>query len=215
MKTTMFAVLLGGFFLSLSAAPLKAQSLADLARQERAKHGSQTKAVKVYTNDNIPKATTIETSGGASTAAPASTAETPATGTSTGSSAPGPSTPSGTAASGEEAAPGAAPEKKPEDKKKTKEYWQAQFQEAQANLDRAEEELSLANDELTLSQMNQARELDPQKKAQLDEVVTSKLSAADSKRTAEEKAKKALEDLKARFQASGAPEDWLPKEEKK
>ena len=36
------------------------QSLADLARQQRAKEASKPKATKVYTNDNIPHVTTMQ-----------------------------------------------------------------------------------------------------------------------------------------------------------
>ncbi|HET7840731.1 MAG TPA: hypothetical protein VFM21_03960, partial [Terriglobia bacterium] len=58
MKTTKWivAILLAGF-LGAAAGILSAQSLADIARKERAKKASEPKATKVYTNDNIPPAT--------------------------------------------------------------------------------------------------------------------------------------------------------------
>lgn len=215
MKTKILVIVLAGFFLSLSASVLSAQSLGELARQEKAKRQSQPKAQKVYTNDNLPKATAMESSGGMTTSAPSPAAETGATETGASEAPAEGAAGAASAAASTPPASGESQEAKPDDKKKTKEYWEAQFRQAYAAVDRAEEELSLANDELTLAQMNQARELDPQKKAQLDQEVSTKLDAADAKRAAAEKAKQALEDLKAQFKESGAPEDWMPKQEEK
>jgi hypothetical protein len=114
-----------------------------------------------------------------------------------------------------EAGTAPAPEEKAEDKAKTKEYWQSKFAAAQAAVSRADEELNLSQDELNLAQMNEARELDPDKQKELSRDVTAKQAAADSKREADDKAKQALDEVKKEFEESGAPKEWLPAEEKK
>jgi hypothetical protein len=192
---TLAACLAGSAVLSFG------QSLADLARKERAKEGSQPKAAKVYTNDNIPHSTTMQESPSPASAESAPKPAEEKTPETAGAATSAPSQP-------------AEAEKPAEDKMKTKAYWQGKFAEAQANLDKADEELKLAQDELSLEQMDQARELDPEKKAQLDGEVAAKQGAAQSSREAYDKAKQALEKLKQEFDESGAPKDWLPADEK-
>jgi hypothetical protein len=206
MKTKSLVIIVLGFGLGVvGARAAHAQSLADVARAERAKQAAQPKAVKVYTNDNIPHVTSMtaasESAPGGAPAEAGKPSEANAT------------PPASTAAS--EAGKAPAPEEKAEDKAKTKEYWQSKFAEAQAAVSKADEELSLSQDELNLAQMNEARELDPDKQKELSQDVTAKQAAADSKREADEKAKQALDELKKEFEESGAPKEWLPAEETK
>jgi hypothetical protein len=194
-KKLLVATALAGLVCA-AAGIVRAQSLAEIARKERAKQASQPKATKVYTNENIPHVTAMDTAASAasSEAAPSETAANPA--------------------AGEPASGGAAAEEKqPEDKKKTKEYWQGEFQKAHAALDLAQEESSLADDELSLTQANEVRELDPTKKSADSQDVAAKQTAADGKHAALDKAKQALEELKKQFDESGAPADWLPAED--
>jgi hypothetical protein len=202
MKTRSLVMLLVGCLLGAAATSF-AQSLGEYARKERAKEASQPKATKVYTNDNIPRTTTLAEPAPSAPQAPESASK--------------PETESATAAGSSEtseAKQAAESEQQPEDKVKTKEYWQDKFAKAKANLDHADEEFKLGQDELNLEQMNQARELDPQKRAQLDQQVINEQAAVETKREAYDKAKQALDEVKKEFAESGAPKDWLPADEK-
>jgi hypothetical protein len=59
-----------------------------------------------------------------------------------------------------------------------------------------------------LLQIQQARELSPDAKSDLDAQVKAKSAEVESKRAQTAKAQKALEDLEKDFKESGAPEDW-------
>ncbi len=197
MRTKMLALAVGGLIFWGYCPLLKAQSLGDVARKLRAEESRQPKATKVYTNDNLPKATTIsEDAASPSTEASEQKPAAPSEG----------ARPEESKASSTEAAASAPAS---EDKKKTKDYWQGQFKEARANLDRAQEELKLAEDELTLLQMQEARELDPNTKTQLGDKVSAKLMEVDNKRQIVDKAKQVLADLQKEFEDSGAPQDWM------
>ncbi len=205
MRKLIFAIALGCFLIS-SAGTMRAQSLADIARKERAKKGSPTKPEKVFTNDNLPRTTSLE---GQTSATPA----TPSEETSTGETAPAEAKPASSTAPSDEKS--TAEGKPAEDTIKTKEYWQSKFAESRAAVARADEELLLSQDELNLTQMNEARELDPNLRSQLSQEVTSKQSGVDVKQAADDKAKQALEELQKEFDESGAPKEWLPAEEAK
>lgn len=203
-RNFLVVIVLAGL-VSAAAGILRAQSLGEIARKERAKQASQPKASKVYTNDNIPRTTTMQEA--ASSASEATTSESAA-------KTPEPGAPNSGEATGEDGAK-KLKEAQPEDKKMTKEYWQGEFQKAKGDLDKAQEESNLADDELSLSQANEARELDPVKKPAFTQDVAAKQAAAVDKHSALDKAKQALEDLKKRFDESGAPADWLPAEDNK
>ena len=87
MRKLIFAAALG-CFMAASAGAIRAQSLADIARKERAKKGSPTKTEKVFTNDNMPRTISLE---GRSSASSASSSEE----TSTGEAAPAGEEPAG------------------------------------------------------------------------------------------------------------------------
>jgi hypothetical protein len=202
MKTRSLVILLVGCVLGAAATSF-AQSLGEYARKERAKEASQPKATKVYTNDNIPRTTTLAEPAPSAPQAPENASKPEAEGAKT----------TGTSETSE-AKQAAEPEQQPENKIRSKEYWQGRFAEAKANLNRADEEFKLSEDELNLEQMDQARELDPQKKAQLDQEVNNKQASVQSRREAYDKAKQALDEVKKEFAESGAPKDWLPADEK-
>jgi hypothetical protein len=204
MKTKSVALIMTSCLLAVSAGICSAQSLGEYARKQRAKEASEPKPAKVYTNDDIPRGAQITQPAPASAEA------------SSNQSAAKPEAENAKSASKSETAEAKASESAagPEGKIKTKEYWQNKFSEAKANLNRADEELKLSEDELNLEQMNEARELDPDKKAQLEQVVKSKQDAVDARRAAYDDAKQALEDLKKEFASSGAPPEWLPEDVK-
>ena len=202
-RTCEFSLWIALTSLPLLAAPQ--QSLGDLARQlhqQELKAGL--KATKVYTNDNLPSRKPEEgreaASGASSTpaATPSEQAQTERE--------------SGEAATETSKAPetGQAADKsgKPEDKNRTKEYWQARFKSARAQLADAEERQQLAEDELNLLQIQEVRELNPDLKTELAGKIKTKEDEVAESRAATEEAQKTLDDLQKEFQASGAPEEW-------
>ena len=195
MRSKGVTTLLLSCFLAAGTVTAWAQSLADVARRERAKNQSAPKATKVYTNDNIPHVTTIEASESQTSAESK------------------PVTPSSTV--GEQSEAASSEPEKPADKQMTKEYWESEFARERANLARAQEESTLAQDEFNLALANETRELDPQRKEELGQIVATKQADAGAKRAAEEKAQQALDDLKKKFEESGAPKEWMPPEENK
>jgi len=164
------------------AAPQSLGEIARKLRQERKEHPE--KAVKIYTNDNIPKSPKI---------APAPAAE----------AVPSPAEPG-------EAKATAAPKAPVESKIKTKEYWQAKFRVERNVLARAKEEQQLAGDELNLLQIQQIRELNPNRSKELKQRIGDKETELKAKRETTGKAQEALDNLKKQFKESGAPEDWIP-----
>jgi hypothetical protein len=108
----------------------------------------------------------------------------------------------------EEAAPPTAEEAKPEDKQKTRDYWQGRFRTARQRIADAEELQRLSEDELSLLQIQQARELSPDVQSNLAVQLKAKNAELEDRRAQTAKARKALEDLEKDFKESGAPEDW-------
>ena len=164
------------------------QSLGEIAREVRKEHEEQSrKAVKVYTNDNIAKSSQPGT-----TPPPASV------------TTPVPSEPAGT---------GRSPSREPQEQAtgkaiQTKEYWEARFRRARAALARAKEEQQLVEDELSLLEIQQVRELDPNLSRRLGGQIATKKDELEIKREAASKAQRTLDKLNQEFEESGAPEDW-------
>lgn len=172
------------------------QSLGDLARQLREqREKSPKKAVKTYTNDNLP-------------ARPPGEGPTASTGMSTEAEAK--ANPPSTAEAAGKTAEGQESEKtgSSEDKEKTKEYWQGRFKALRGQLAKAQEALQLTKDELNLLQIEDARAIDPNAKTDLDAKVRAKQGEVDTNQAAVDKVKKQLDDLEKEFADSGAPEDW-------
>lgn len=188
MKTKTLILAAVGLLILLASSVASAQSLGDLARQERAKRAKETKkAVKVVTDEDLPPRPAEEPKATTSPSESAEQAgEQPA----------------------EQATEPPAEEPKPEDKQKTRDYWQGRFKAAKQRIADAEELQRLAEDELSLLQIQQARELSPDAKSDLDAQVKAKSAEVESKRAQTAKAQKALEDLEKDFKESGAPEDW-------
>lgn len=179
-----------GLSLILLASTAAAQSLGDVARQQKEKQGKQTKKpTKVYTNENMP-------------ARPPGEGPTAATGIN--------STPPAESAVGPAGAtqPPEGEKAPSEDKKKTRDYWQGKFKSARAQLADAEEVQRLAEDELSLLQVQQARELNTSLASELGNKITVKKAELESKRATTSKARKALEDLDKEFKESAAREEW-------
>jgi hypothetical protein len=73
---------------------------------------------------------------------------------------------------------------------------------------RVKEQQQLAEDELNLLQIQQAREMDPIAKQDLDTKVQAKQSEVDINKATTDAAQKNLDDLAKEFKDSGAPEEW-------
>ena len=189
--------------LPLLAAPQ--QSLGDLARQLRQQQlKAGLKATTVYTNDNLPARPPDETRAAAS-----GTSGTPATSSSDKAQAERDSSQAATQTSeAPETGQAASEPEKPESKQGTKEYWQRRFKSARARLAEAKERQQLAEDELNLLQIQDARELNATTKAELADKIKAKEDEVSGARAATEEAQKTLEDLENEFKASGAPDEW-------
>ena len=97
----------------------------------------------------------------------------------------------------------------PKGKPGTKEYWESRFKFARAKLARAREIQELTEDELSLLQIQQAREaLKSDVAAELAQKIPAKQTEVDAARAATDKATQELENLQQEFAASGAPEEW-------
>jgi len=196
------------FVVAITSLPLLAapqQSLGDLARQLRQQQlKAGLKATTVYTNDNLPARPPDETRAAAS-----GMSSTPPESSSEKAQAEPDSSHAATQTSKTPETGQAANEpEQPENKKGTKEYWQSRFKSARARLADAEERQQLAEDELNLLQIQDARELNPNVKAELADKIKAKEDEVSGRRAATEEAQKTLEDLQNEFKASGAPDEW-------
>jgi hypothetical protein len=175
------------------------ESLGDIARKQQEERArAAKKAVKAYTNDNLP-------------ARPPGEGPTAASGLSSTPAAES----SAAESSSKQPASGSAETGKPtgaqgstEDKMKTKDYWQGKFKAARAELAKAEEEQQVAEDELNLLQIQQLRELDAATQSEVKAKIDARKTEVETKRAATAKLRQALDDLTDEFKDSGAPEDW-------
>jgi len=192
MRSQKLTIVAAALLMLLAASLAAAQSLGDFARDMRQQKKDAKKPLKVYTNENLPPPAPWETS----TAAPVSSA--------TSSSAP--SKPKDSTSPASEAKPEET--EKSGDKKQTQEYWQGRFKAAEEQLAAAQQQQQLAEDELNLMQIQQARELNPEVQNELNTKIPAKQAEVAAQRAATEKAQKALDDLEKEFKDSGAPEEW-------
>lgn len=95
---------------------------------------------------------------------------------------------------------------------KSKRYWQVRFKAARAALSHAKVEENLVADELRLLQIQQARELNPNRSSQLNKEIDSKTNELKVKRAATKKAQTELEKTEKEFKESGAPPGWSTSE---
>jgi hypothetical protein len=196
-------ILLSSAALPVSAQSPQGESLGDLARQLRAQHDKDARKPAVFfTNDNLPAPKPWEAVN--SQPAPPASAEQPSTPAPTASK-PATPPPSQEASS--------KPPESSGDKAKTRDYWQEKFKAARQDVAHAKELQQLAEDEFSLLQIQEAREIDPNLRADLDAKVQAKQSEVDVNRATTDAAQKALDDLEKAFKDSGAPDDWSQTEE--
>lgn len=184
----------------LWSSTVAAQSLGDVARQEKAKRAKQTKPpARVVTNEDFPEAPPEE---------PKEPASETASATGEASAAPTESAEATSSETPEPSAPVAPTEAKPEDKMKTREHWQGRFKAARQKVAAAEEVQRLVEDELSLLQIQYVRELSSEVQNELQGRIRAKQGELDARRADTAKAQQALQALEKEFKASGAPEDW-------
>jgi len=172
------------------------ESLGDLARQIRQERQKAPKPANVFTNDDIQALPRPA-------AAPSEPApEKPAEGEKPQDSAANP--PSAEGAQGKSPVESGPPEASGKDRA----YWQGKFKEARMALAKVKEAQQLAEDELNLLQIQQARELNSIAKDELGAKIQDKQSEVDTKKSATEEAQKALDALEKALKESGAPEEW-------
>jgi hypothetical protein len=195
--TLLFTVFLLSVALPLVARPQQQESLGDVARQirnQKDKDKDAKKAVKVFTNDNLPAA-----KPGEAVSSPPATADNPAKPDETTSKPATPPPAEGT---------GSKKPESPDDKLHDRDYWQGKFKAARQDLANAKSRQQLAEDELNLLQIQQVREIDPTTKADLTTKVQNKQSEVDVNKATTDAAQKNLDDLVKEFKDSGAPDDW-------
>lgn len=178
------------------------QSLGEVARRSRKEREAREKKgavpVKVFTNDDIARMPPIASlkSSVEEPSSPETKSSPPPEADLSGTKAGAPTTPSGRA----------------KGREKSQEYWQARFKAARAHLAHAKEEQKLVEDELHLLQIQQARELNPDRSRKLNGRIDAASVELEAKRAATEKARQAVEKLKKEFEESGAPQDWIEQE---
>ena len=209
-QAKILVVLLVPMLVSVSANSV-AQSLGEIARQYRKEREAREKdgkvPVKIFTNDDVVRVS------------PPATADSWQRKPSTPPSLPAPEAkqseslrPAGTAGREITTEAPSGQTSQAEDRVKSKEYWQARFTAARAALSHAKEEQNLVEDELRLLQIQQARELDPERSRKLNSRIDAKASELETKRAATEKARAELDKTEKDFKKSGAPEDWIQDE---
>jgi hypothetical protein len=185
------------------------QSLGDAARefrQQQVKTGL--KPTKVYTNDNLSSHKPDEVH--APISVPPSDQVSTAFGQTQATDSPQAMKPTSQVS---EPVPGAPKSEKPEDENESKDYWQARFKSVRAELAEAQERQHLAEDELNLLQIQDARTLNTDVKAELARQISGKQDEIVQKQALTSEAQKALDNLRNEFEASGAPEEWSEESE--
>jgi hypothetical protein len=194
-NTLIFPLLLLSVALSAFAQSQQDASLGEIARQLREqKESDPRKAVKVFTNDNLPEPKPGE--------AISSLPLPPEPSSTQAKSDSKPSTPPPAEESANK------PHESSKEKAQTRDYWQDRFKAARLDVAKAKEHQQLSEDELNLLQIQQVRELDSMAKDALNAKVQSKQSEIDVNAAATEAAQKVLDDLSKEFKDSGAPDDW-------
>ncbi len=188
--TPMLLVLMGALFLGMA----HGQSLADLARKERARKGQEAKTGRVYTNDDVAKLPPTPV-----TSAPAE-AQTPAGTQPTGA------TPAQAEAGPEAAKPAQPPAKTPADVEKE---YREKFAELREQLAFEEKKLDVMQRELNLAQQQYYSDPNVAMQEQFARTeINQRTQEIVEQRAAVEKAKAAIADLEEELRKKGLPPGW-------
>lgn len=184
MKKNLFSMLIFAVSLSIAGGIAQAQDLSQLAKKTREQRMKvmQQKSVRIWNNDNLPQR-------------PAGEGPTAAAGM---SSTPPPNYP-------EAMEPEAPPPPEPNESAEASdlEAMRAQMKQGRQGLKSLEERLRLAEDELSLLQVQQASELSPDTQSALATQIKDKNAAVSGLRQDIDKAKKETEKLEKDFKAQG------------
>ena len=177
----------------LFAVPAPAQSLAELARQTRAKKGQAPPTGKVFTNDSIPPATI--------SGAPAAPA-----------AAPSPAAAPGAGAAAQEgqaaAAEGAAASEEPTLAELEKEY-RDKFAALKEHLDTEERRLDVLQRELNLAQQQFYSDPNVAMREQYSrEEINKRMEEIETQKVTVEKAKQEIADLETELRQKSLPPGW-------
>ena len=163
----------------------QAQSLADLARQQRAKKHQEPKGGKVFTNEDIPAPTL-------------SAAPTPAQ--------PAGETPAGAPATAEGAQPAAATQKSPEELEKE---YRDKFTKLREDQTLEERRLDVMQRELNLAQQQVYSDPNVALREQYGrEEINKRTGEIETQKAAVEKAKQAVADLEEELRTKSLPAGW-------
>lgn len=176
-------ILLITAFLTISSGAGQAQSLADLARQEKERQAQQKKATKVYTNDDLGSAST---SAGTAASTDVNEGEAPA--------------------SAADSSAASAPEKKKEDPERV---WSKKFMDANAKVQAAKDKsVALQNKLRDLNQQTMLRDdVYDGTREYFDLMAQTRQEMAKNDGDLKE-AEAALEDLQEQLRKSGDPIGW-------
>jgi hypothetical protein len=194
MKRGFFLFAAIAVLLSLNATLGSAQDLGELARESRARRMKvmQERSVRIWSNDNMPRRPAGE---GPTAAAGISAAPVPPGEAASASPPDTAISPSPSAGAGG-------------DKKRTQEYWQGRFKPARQRLADLEEQQRLVEDELSLLEIQRARELSFDVQGQLESQIKAASANVEARRAETAKARRELEEIEKEFKESGAPADW-------
>ena len=184
MKSVCFGFFVFAVSISLAAGIVRAQDLSQLAKKTREQRMKvmQQKSVRIWNNDNLPK----RPAGEGPTAAGAMSA------------APPPNYPGALE-------PEAPPPPEPQESTEAADLdsMRAQIKQDRQSVEGLEERLRLAEDELSLLQVQQASELSPDTQSALAAQIKDKNTAVSGLRQDVDKAKKEIEKLEKDFNSQG------------
>jgi hypothetical protein len=171
-----------------AVAPLAAQSLADLARQEQDRRKAIKKPSKVLTNEDLKPAPAV--TGSTATTAPAAGGTTPGAGS------------GGAAAKGQEG-------EKTSEPAKDQAYWSGRAKDLQAQLDRDETFAAALQSQINALTTQYVNQADPVQQAKVANDRQKALSQLNGLTKQVEDDKKAIATLQEDARRAGVPAGWL------
>lgn len=183
----------------LATAGLSAQSLADVARRERAREKTITAHARTYTNADLPRSHRAAEAATADAASDPSSAAADASATSDDK-------PAEAKASGKSTDEASADGKSA---KHDREYWQKRMATAEATRDQAQILLEAMQSRINALTADFTARDDPQQRAQIADQRDKALTELDRLKKALDAATKGIADLEEEARRAGVPPGWL------